>query len=846
MKKTFKALLVALFCMLTISATMTSAFAAAGPTVKVKSVATNSVTIYWVKDSSARSYDIQRSTDAKNWTTIKTGVTATQYTDASGLTTGKSYAYRVRAKYLIGSSDWSAYVVGKPLPAKVTNLKVKAANATAIQLVWDKVAGASGYTVQFVSGGKWKTYKTLSANSIIVSGVKLGATYTFRVAAVKVVSGKYVYGPVSDSLKASPILPATSVVKLAGVNANAVKLIWAGVSGAKGFEVFNHNTGEWINAGATTTTIISGFQPGEECSFTVRAYAGTVKGKESKVYTFKTAPAMPANVTVKDATTNTLTYTWDAVEGADGYQAAYFTKANGKWLTLPLTTGTSITVTGLGSQVDCGFRVRAYVKNTNVHNISAYATSAYSPNKIGRTVLPATTVTANKSTSDRDTSISWAAVKGAAGYSIEKYNISFRTWEVFDFSDNSWKAYSAIDEDSVLTTTSLSFVDSGNKNRGDVYRVRAYDALGNKGTASAHVTAFTSTVAMNNTAGTFVIQQNIAWPKAIGAKKYKVIARNPVTSVDDIAVFDAAKVEKANGTCQASLYLAPNSIHSIMIFALDENDQTITVSTDWVTFSVGNLYISPGTSDKYYNASVNSQLLYLAQAINNTKVYTDPITVTNKSAVSYSVNYLKFLAFEYDTPEEVAKFFERFGEGEDMPTSANESFDATYRFENGVAVTEEGRTIKLRSFVEPSANSATAAYLHNSQNYAAWKNGFSSVTTKKNADGSLTMTLKFKKEYTNSPYHNGYMSAFTASDFAGDGSGLTVKELSVGASTLTAVIDKDGILKSFVASSPYAAKFAADFTTDEGSSDLGVGAGDLVSMQMGIEGNTVFNYKFVK
>lgn len=851
MKKTFKSVLALLFIVLMLAGTMTMASAISTPTLKVKSVTATSVTLYWTKVADADDYQIQRSTDAKNWTTIATGVTGTQYTDSKSLVTGKAYAYRIRAREnrIIGSDNYSAYTaakgcIAKPIPAKVTGLKVKAANATKIQLTWNKVAGVSGYTVQYLSGSTWKTYKNLTANSIIVSNLKLGATYTFRVAAVKIVSGKWIYGTPSDSLKASPVLPATSKVVLSGVNASAFKLTWAGVSGAKGYEVFNHNTGKWINAGTAKSLIIKGFKPGETGEFSVRAYAGSVKGLESKVYSFKTAPAVPTNITIKDATDSTLTYTWDPVDGADGYQVAYYTRANAKWLTLPLTTSTTITVSGLGARVECGFRVRAYTKNSNVHNISAYATSAYSPNKVGKTALAAPTLVANKSTSETDISIKWSSVKDAVGYSVEKYNVSYRRWDVYDFTNNTWKSYGALEDDSVITTTALSFLDHGSKHRGDVYRVRGYDAQGNKGTASAEVTAFTSSIVMNNTAGTFVVQQNILWPKAISATKYKVITRNAVSSVEDVVTFNASSVERDDGTCVASLYLAPNTTHSIMIFALDENGNTSHAATDWVTFKVGAVPVL-ASNHKYYVASVNSQLLYLAQAINNTKVYNDPITVTNQSSVAYNVNYLKFLAFEYDTPEKVAKFFERFG-GDEMATSASESFNATYKFDEGVALTEEGKTVKLRSFVEPSGNSLTSAYLHNSQNYKAWKNGFSSVTAKKGSDGSLTMTLKFKREYTDTPYHNGYMSAFTASDFAGEDSGLSVKELYVGESTLTAVIDKDGILKSYVASSPYSARFVASFTADDDSSDLGVSAGSLISMEMGIAGKTVFNYKFTR
>lgn len=855
MKKTLKSVLALFFVVLTIMCTMTVASALDAPlAIKVKSVTHNSVTLYWTAVSKATDYQLQRSTDAKTWTTIASNITGTQYTDSKSLTTGKAYAYRIRARKdnLLISDEYSAWTgakacIAKPVPAKVTGLKVSAANATAVKLVWNKISGVSGYTIQFLSGSAWKNYKSVTTNSIVVSGLKLGTNYTFRVAAVKIVSGKWIYGPVSDTLKTAPVLPATSTVVLSGVNATQMRLQWAGVAGAKGYEVFNHTTGQWTDAGAKTAIILSGFQPGETCSFTVRAYAGSVKGVESKKYTFKTTPAVPTGVEITDATDNSLTYTWEPVAGAEGYQAAYFTRANGKWITLPLTAGTSATVTGLPSLTECGFRVRAYVKNANVYKINAYAISAYTKNLVGKTVLPATKAAAVKSTAPTDTMIKWNALSGAAGYVIEKCDLSFKQWTTYDFALNEWITPDKLTESNQIVTTATSFTDSGKTSRGEVYRVRAVDANGIKGTASNLVNAFTSDILMNDTNAVFPVQQTIRWPAVEGTVTYQIIARNPVTGSEEICSLAASKVTRTDGTCQTSIYLAPNSIQSIMILSFDADGRTNT-ATNWVTFNIGAVPILAKTH-KYYVASVNSQLLYLAQAINNTKGYTGTITAKNNSQVSYEVNSLKIpvLLINKTSAKEVAEFFEKFDESGEMPTSASETFSSTLTFTNGVAVNDDNRTVRLKSFVEPSSNDTQTAYLYNSQNFTAWQNGFDSVVTKKNADGSLTMQLKFKKETTNSNYHNGYMSSFSSSDFA-SGSGLSVKSLSVGASTLTVTIDTDGILKSYVASSPYSATFAANFTTEEDINDegLNLGAGSLVSMEMGISGNTKFNYTFAR
>lgn len=850
MKKTFKVLLVMMLCVLTLSATLMSASAAAGPTVRVKSVATNSVTIYWTKASGISiTYDIQRTTNGKTWTTLATGVKTTEYTDSKGLTTGVSYGYRVRSKGLtsLSYSDWSAMAVGKPLPAKVTGFKLNSATHQSVQLTWTKVAGASGYTVQYHNGSTWVTYKSLTANSLTISGLKLGSSYNFRVAAVKVVSGKWIYGPVSDTLKAGPVLGVTGKVALTGLDSTRLRVAWLAVAGAKGYKILNHNTGEWTDVGNKTSILLTGFKPAEKCSFTVKAYAGSLEGKESKKVTFKTAPTVPVNLGVVDATSSSITFKWDAVEGADGYQPCYYNFAKGAWINLPLTKGTTATVTGLGSLAQCGFRVRAYIQNSDVYGISTYATSAWAPYIISRSVLPATKLATVRSTVDTDTLIKWNRLANATGYCVEKYSPDFKEWTVYDFTSSSWLSYDQLDDESNIVTTALNFTDRGKTTRSDVYRVRAIDKYGNKGTFSNLITAFTKDVLLNTSASTFVIQQQLSWYATEGAAKYQILVRDPVTSNRTLAEPTAASIT-SGGICKLNMYLAHNSIHSVMIIAYDSNDRVLDTSR-WITFNVGATPVL-STTHGYYNASINSHLNYLAQAINNTKAYQEPITVNNKSTISLKIMFLRmplFPLFNMNSPEEVEAFFKKYDESGDLPVNTTETFTSTLTFDEGKAVNDDGRTVRLKSFVEPSSNSTQSAYLHNSQNYNAWRNAFDSVTVQKSANGDYTMKLNFKQEKGSSPYHDGFLSSFSSSDFT-EGSGFAIKDLIVGKSTLTAVIDKDGYLKSYKTSSPYSATFCASFTAEEDveDEDVDIEAGQLVAMEMGVQGSTAFDYTFTR
>ncbi len=887
MKKTLKSMLAVFFCILMISATASSASALGKPTVKVKSVAYNSVTIYWTAVSGADYYQVQRTTNGKTWTNLNTTVKATTYTDSKGLTTGVAYGYRVRAvdKSLLGRltySAWTGMVTAKPIPAKVTGLKVKASTHNSVQLTWTKVAGATGYTVQLLNGKTWKNYKSLTGNVLNVTGLALGKTYSFRVLAYRTVSKKNIYGAASAVLKASPTLKAPTTVVLSAVTAKALKVQWNTAAGAKGYEIYRADTKKWTNNGTKTAIIFNNLKPGTKYSFIVRAYSGAFKGTQTKTYTFQTMPAAPTGLKVTDATDKSITFTWNKVTGAAGYHVQKSTD-NKTWSNVVAsTTSNSVTASGLKGNTKYYFRVRAFVKNTNVYKINTTNYGVYSASLNYTTVLTAPTVTA-AAVNDTTIKLSWAAVAGAKSYMIERYDNTTSKWFVYDFAANKWTAPDNL-ASSITTTTARTLTDVGYSDRADIYRVRAIDASGKKGTASANVTGRTSSIYISDTDTAkdrlnanftrkqcFTIRQFIAWPKVEGATVYKIYTRNPITEYYTEYKLSELYTDKSRpGLLEATVYFAPNSIHSIKVYAYGANGEYLGAATNDVTFSIGAVPMY-ATSHAYYKGGVNSQLLYAARAINNTKAYNGEITVKNNLTLNFNTNYLKvpaiisavfidpewlkipiwdrdqktqdlidaFTSGVCDTPEEVEALFSRIDDTEESPTSSTEKTATTLTFENGKAVNEEGRTVTLRSHIEPSANANQSAYLYGSKNPAGWVNKIKNVTTTKNADGGYTISFTINQETTNANYHGGFVSTFDASDF-GVADGFNVKNIKIGATTLKLVIGPDGILKSYAGSSPYSANFSASFvSTEEGESET-------FDMEMGISGSNVFNYTFTK
>ena len=91
-------------------------------------------------------------------------------------------------------------------PKKVSGLKLKKKNASAVKISWKRDKKATGYQVMMKTGkkGKYKLIKTVKKNKIVSyskKNLKKGKTYYIKVRAYKVIDGKKVYGTYSKVKK---------------------------------------------------------------------------------------------------------------------------------------------------------------------------------------------------------------------------------------------------------------------------------------------------------------------------------------------------------------------------------------------------------------------------------------------------------------------------------------------------------------------------------------------------------------------------------------------------------------------------------------------------------------------
>ena len=152
--------------------------------VKVKTQGTNSLTLAWDKNASAKGYIIEQYKGGK-WTQVaKTSNNAAVTYTVNRLAADTTYTFRIKAYAISGESEiYSDYVriAGKTRIANVASFKGSAVSASAVKLDWSKNDKATGYVIEQYKGGKWTTIATTKNNTTLtftVKGLAEGTAYS--------------------------------------------------------------------------------------------------------------------------------------------------------------------------------------------------------------------------------------------------------------------------------------------------------------------------------------------------------------------------------------------------------------------------------------------------------------------------------------------------------------------------------------------------------------------------------------------------------------------------------------------------------------------------------------------
>ena len=210
---------------------------------------------------------------------------------------------------------------------------------------------------------------------------------------------------------------------------DALKITWAKVTGATGYELFYKTAAGWKNVSTTTATseTFRNLPSGKKYTFAVRAYViengKVIKAKEYTTFEASTAAKAPAKVVSKQTTT-ALQLQWAKSAGATGYKI-YYKTATG-WKSPGHTTNTVATFKNLTPGSKFTFAIRPYIitADTVVWGEIAYYTAATNP------TAPAVAVA---SQAKGTITLKFGSVRGAEAYCIyyKKGNGSYTLYKSY-------------------------------------------------------------------------------------------------------------------------------------------------------------------------------------------------------------------------------------------------------------------------------------------------------------------------------------------------------------------------------------------------------------------------------
>ena len=267
--------------------------------LKAVSAGYNSAKVTWTAVAGASGYEVYR----KLWSSGTFALVSTQSGTSltnTGLSTNKTYYYKVRAYRLVGTtkvySKDSAIVSATPIPSTPTGLKAVSTGYNSAKVTWTAVPGASGYEVyrKLWSSGVLSLVSTQTATSFSNSGLATNKTYYYKVRAYRLVGTTKVYSKDSVFVSVTPVPSAPTGLKVVSGGSKTVKVTWIAVAGASGYEVWRKlwSSGTYAIVSTQTATSINntGLAINKTYYYKVRAYrmVGTTKvyGPDSAAVTY--------------------------------------------------------------------------------------------------------------------------------------------------------------------------------------------------------------------------------------------------------------------------------------------------------------------------------------------------------------------------------------------------------------------------------------------------------------------------------------------------------------------------------------------------------------------------------
>jgi len=337
---------------------------------------------------------------------VAAGVTT--YLD-SGLASGASYVYRVRAYRTAGSatynSVYSEEATGTPgaLTGPVApSLLTVAAAGTAVELAWrDNSGNETGFRVERrpASGAAaWETVADLAADTrfyLDQAALVAGAPYQYRVLAYRVVPPYSHDSAYSNAVVAIPYAVAVPEtpgrVDVAAISPYELRVSWGDNSEAEdGFEIYRRVDGVWTlvgSVGQDITAIIDGpLTPGMSQTYAVRSFAQYGSVRYYSAYTVpqsgmtmpRQVPVAPHPVSATGISPGEVTINWMPLSATGGARIQR-KGPGGAYLDVAAPTGGTVTSygdRGLAPSTTYTYRVQTWYEQGGVRLYSPWSAVA--------------------------------------------------------------------------------------------------------------------------------------------------------------------------------------------------------------------------------------------------------------------------------------------------------------------------------------------------------------------------------------------------------------------------------------------------------------------------------------
>jgi fibronectin type 3 domain-containing protein len=242
----------------------------------------NSIKLAWSAVSGAIGYEVYRASSLTGSYALVNAATSNGFLD-SGLMTGRTYYYKVKAYTLEGAnkiySADSATVSSQPVLNTPQQLQAVSQSPFSVKTTWLPVQGASGYEIYRSStlSGTYTFVGTAGLNTYLdASGLITGRTYYYRVKAFRLSGFTKAYSKESMTAFATTAFNAPRWVQSVAEQNRIIKTTWDPVAYATGYDIFRSATmyGTYMLIGSATTTSYrdAGLTQGKTYYYKVKAY----------------------------------------------------------------------------------------------------------------------------------------------------------------------------------------------------------------------------------------------------------------------------------------------------------------------------------------------------------------------------------------------------------------------------------------------------------------------------------------------------------------------------------------------------------------------------------------------